>query len=90
MKPAVAEIVYFHDETLFHNGGLSWYWEFGDGATSALQHPSHSYSNPVTYTIVLEATDSAGYSCPTYPPLNPKHEITVELPLPEWKEIPPF
>ena len=29
----------------------SWFWDFGDGATSTDQNPTHIYSTPGTYTI---------------------------------------
>jgi hypothetical protein len=37
-----------------------WRWEFGDGNTSTLQNPSHSYSSNGTYTVTLTATNSIG------------------------------
>lgn len=40
----------------------SWYWDFGNGATSTLQNPSTSYFNPGTYTVSLKATNAAGYN----------------------------
>jgi outer membrane protein assembly factor BamB len=38
----------------------SWLWNFGDGTTSTLQNPTHTYSKPGTYTITLTATNSNG------------------------------
>ena len=38
----------------------SWYWNFGDGQTSSLQNPSHTYSTPGTYTVTLIASNSNG------------------------------
>lgn len=34
-------------------GADEWSWSFGDGATSTLQNPSHTYTTPGTYTIML-------------------------------------
>jgi len=31
----------------------SWLWSFGDGATSTLQHPTHTYTVSDTYTVTL-------------------------------------
>lgn len=31
----------------------SWFWNFGDGNTSTLQHPCHVYSSPGTYLVTL-------------------------------------
>lgn len=35
-------------------------WDFGDGSTSVAEQGSHSYTNPGTYTIILNSWDSAG------------------------------
>ena len=42
------------------NSPTSWYWTFGDGTTSTLQHPSHTYSAAGTYTVSLKATNAGG------------------------------
>jgi PKD repeat protein len=36
----------------------NWYWDFGDGASSSLQYPSHTYSSPGTYTVCLSIWDA--------------------------------
>ncbi len=38
----------------------AWNWNFGDGVTSALPNPSHTYSAPGTYTVTLIASNSLG------------------------------
>ena len=38
----------------------AWFWDFGDGATSTLQHPVHVYTEPGTYTVSLTATNVSG------------------------------
>lgn len=40
----------------------SWYWDFGDNATSGLQNPSHSYSQTGYYTVCLTVTNEIGCS----------------------------
>lgn len=35
----------------------SWIWDFGDGATSTLQNPTHAYSALAVYTVTLIADD---------------------------------
>jgi hypothetical protein len=40
---------YTGSETLYH-------WDFGDGQTSTMQNPTHSYSNPGVYTVELTTT----------------------------------
>ena len=37
-------------------------WRFGDGATAGGPSPSHAYSDPGTYSVVLTATDEHGLS----------------------------
>jgi len=38
----------------------SWNWNFGDGATSTAQNPSHTYVIPGTYSPSLQAANSTG------------------------------
>jgi PKD repeat protein len=38
---------------------LSYYWDFGDGATSTQQYPTHVYSNYGLYDICLTVSDSS-------------------------------
>jgi PKD repeat protein len=38
----------------------TWSWDFGDGATSTLQNPSHTYTQSGTYTVTMTATDATG------------------------------
>ncbi len=36
---------------------ISWEWDFGDGTTSNVQHPSHLYDSVGNYTVMLTVTD---------------------------------
>lgn len=38
----------------------SWFWKFGDGTTSILQNPTHTYTVPATDTVSLTTTSSSG------------------------------
>ncbi len=38
----------------------TWSWSFGDGETSAVQDPSHTYSQPGTYTVSLTTSNHFG------------------------------
>lgn len=40
-------------------------WDFGDGQSSTLQNPSHTYPNAGTYTVKLTVTGSGGSSTKT-------------------------
>jgi len=42
------------------NGATSWLWNFGDGNTSTLPNPTHSYASNGTYTVTLIATNTYG------------------------------
>lgn len=39
------------------NSNLAYYWEFGDGNTSSLQNPSHTYASSGVYTVNLIVSD---------------------------------
>jgi PKD repeat protein len=53
--------VKFEDSSaLLNNGTLTYYWIFGDGDSSRLYSPVHSYNNPGNYTIALAATSAIG------------------------------
>ena len=39
---------------------LGWDWNFGDGGTSTVQHPNHTYTVPGTFTVTLAVTNVIG------------------------------
>ncbi len=47
------------------DGIASWLWEFGDGTTSTLQNPTHTYNSTGTYDIKLTVTTSGGCTATT-------------------------
>jgi PKD repeat protein len=50
----------YDDETIqftgLPNGAVSYFWNFGDGTTSALQSPTHVFATPGTYNVFLTVT----------------------------------
>jgi|GEM_PF-299965 len=49
--------VAFTDATAAGGGAItSWYWQFGDGGTSTLQSPSHTYTSPGSRNVMLRVT----------------------------------
>lgn len=51
-------VINFTDQSL--NNPTSWLWNFGDGTTSVLKNPSHTYASSGTYSVSLTATNSIG------------------------------
>ncbi|UCH72197.1 MAG: PKD domain-containing protein [Thermoplasmatales archaeon] len=49
----------------------SWYWDFGDGETTTVQNPIHSYDDIGTYKIILNIIDVNGDNSTVF------HNITV-------------
>lgn len=47
-------------QDLSTQGPVSWAWDFGDGGTSTLQNPSHTYTTNGTYTVTLTTTNANG------------------------------
>ncbi len=51
----------FTDNSTTSTGSITgWGWNFGDLGTSISQHPTHSYTNPGTYTVTHVAYSSNG------------------------------
>ena len=60
-SPKDVQTVTFTDTSSDSDGTVvSWYWEFGDGATSNEQNPKHIYPDDGTYLINLTVTDDDG------------------------------
>lgn len=57
LEVCLNQAVYFTDQSV---GASSWYWEFGDGATSILQNPVHTYPGPGVYYGTLTVTNECG------------------------------
>ncbi len=39
---------------------VSWHWDFGDGGTSGMQNPAHTYDSTGSYTVTLTVTNVHG------------------------------
>jgi PKD repeat protein len=57
-----------------------WAWDFGDGATSTLQNPKHTYASANSYKVTLKAAADAGCSIPIT-------KTVTQYPNPVTKEI---
>ncbi|OFY84063.1 MAG: hypothetical protein A3F72_11830 [Bacteroidetes bacterium RIFCSPLOWO2_12_FULL_35_15] len=75
--PNVAPVANFNVSTIYTCSGqvsfydlssfnpTSWLWNFGDGNTSTLQNPTHTYLTSGTFTVSLKATNSFGNNTKT-------------------------
>ena len=57
------------------NTPTTWAWTFGDGGTSTIQNPSHTYAASGTYSVSLKATNAYGNNTTTK-----TSYITINLP----------
>ncbi|MEO0898770.1 MAG: PKD domain-containing protein [Bacteroidota bacterium] len=55
-------VVNFEADTAFPHDQISYFWDFGDGATSTQATPSHNYTLPGSYTVSLVISSSSGCS----------------------------
>lgn len=63
---------YFIAETI--NGATNFSWSFGDGNTSTLQNPEHTYQQSGVYTVTFSASNSVGNSA------SISSQVVVNLP----------
>jgi len=61
--PTIQNETRFYDASEDKDGTIdSWFWDFGDGATSAEKDPTHQYSDKGKYNVQLKVTDDDGGS----------------------------
>jgi flagellin-like protein len=71
-NPAVGQSVTFADTSTKGDGTINqWSWNFGDGQTSSVQNPSHSYATLGAKTVTLTVTDTNSRTATT------THSLTV-------------
>ncbi len=54
---SVSGTVQFNDNTA---GATAWSWDFGDGTSSTLQNPAHTYTDSGLYVVTLTVTGADG------------------------------
>lgn len=59
----------------------SWSWDFGDGNTSTMQSPSHTYATAGSYTVCLTTTNNCGSNTTCY-----TIDIICDLPVASWSQ----
>lgn len=60
LEICVGENVQFTDLSSSSATLTNWTWDFGDGSTSSIQNPSHTYTNSGLFTVKLTAADVNG------------------------------
>ncbi len=59
--PAPSASVFFTDMSHNEDGSIvNWTWDFGDGNTSSMENPTHSYAEAGEYIVRLTVTDTDG------------------------------
>ncbi len=61
-------------------GGVSWEWDFGDGNTSTLMNPTHTYTEGGTYAVTLDVTYADGETATV------EQEVEVACPAPDARD----
>lgn len=91
-EPPVASFTYaatyldvlFTDTSTDADGTIAaWAWDLGDGNTSTMQNPAHTYAAAGTYTVALTVTDDVGDTN------TATMMITVDAPPPPPDAMPP-
>lgn len=60
VRGCLPHTVNFADSSISNETIVSWFWDFGDGATSTMQNPSHIYTNPGSYDVSLIIVNDEG------------------------------
>ncbi len=74
VKPPIASFIDMMDCTLplfrqFSDSSIgadTWTWDFGDGGSSTIQNPTHTYAVPGSYTVKLTVTNNVTGCSHTY------------------------
>lgn len=62
-------------------------WDFGDGATSTLENPAHTYTRPGVYTVTLTVNGAGGrdtFAKADYIAVQPDDPRSVDQ---DWKPL---
>jgi PKD repeat protein len=75
----------FTDGSTDPDGNVTeWRWDFGDGSSAGVRHPSHEYAGEGTYTVSLTVTDAAAAEAST------SSQVTVTPPGPNADPVADF
>ncbi len=66
-SPTTQDNIQFTDTSYDNDGSIvAWHWDFGDGAISNEQNPTHSYADDGIYNVTLTVTDNDGATSTTW------------------------
>jgi len=61
LNPTTNDLIQFTDASIDIDGTITnWSWNFGDGNTSNVKNPSHTYQNKGMHSVTLTITDNDG------------------------------
>jgi PKD repeat protein len=63
---------------------VAWFWDFGDGTNSTLQHPTHRFGDDGVYTVRLLVRDAAGEEATTSRSISIARASELQLGFPLW------
>jgi len=87
LSPTTADTIQFTDLSTDDDTMINWTWDFGDGNTSYLQHPTHMYSDDGTYNVTLTIVDDDNETNSTYKLITVLNAVpTVDF---EWTPLHP-
>jgi len=78
--PSSVDTIQFYDQSNDPAGAgiSSWAWDFGDGATSTLQYPTHRYAADGDHTVRLTVTTVDGRTASTSQVLHVRtHDVAI-------------
>jgi hypothetical protein len=79
--PTTKDSIRLTDSSYDPDGTITgWFWNFGDGNSSTIQTPTHTYSQSGQYTISLQVTDNDGLT----------NSVTTIISIPTMKSTPGF
>lgn len=68
------------------SGGVSYHWDFGDGATSTEANPTHTYADLGAYTATLTVTYADGETATTKTEVNVKCAVPDDRPTVRFRD----
>jgi PKD repeat protein len=84
-RPFASEAIQFEDTSDAKGTRIAdWRWDFGDGTTSAFQHPTHTYDRPGAFPVTLTITDEFGVAHTTSQTVDVAKAPSFSVHFPSW------